>query len=87
MGFVGGVDVESVRDAGGGYFDRFSVFGCESAIFEGCIVIVNFFVGESVFGFSGGRVVGFGRGGGMVGKGGGGTMMALKLTGASIYRE
>ena len=50
MGFVGGVDVESVRDAGGRYFDRFSVFGCESAIFQGGVEIVNYGEGESLFG-------------------------------------
>ena len=50
MGFVGGVDVEGVCDTGGGYFDRFSVFGCESAIFEGGIEIVNYGERESLFG-------------------------------------
>lgn len=42
--------MEGVRDAGGGYFDRFSVFGRESAIFEGGIEEVNYSEGESLFG-------------------------------------
>ena len=50
MGFVGGVDVEGVRDAGGGYFDGFGVFGRESAIFEGGIEVVNYGEGEPLFG-------------------------------------
>lgn len=50
MGFIGGVDVEGVCDAGGGYFDGFGVFRSEGAVFEGGIEEVNYGQGESLFG-------------------------------------
>ena len=50
VGFIGGVDVEGVGDAGGGYFDGFGVFGCKGAIFEGGIVKVDYCEGEALFG-------------------------------------
>ncbi len=56
MGFVSGVDVEGVGDAGGGYFDGFGVFGREGAVFEGGIEVVNYGEGETLFGIKGGRL-------------------------------
>ena len=50
VGFIGGVDVEGVCDAGSGYFDRFGVFGSEGAVFEGGIKEINYGEGESLFG-------------------------------------
>ena len=58
MGFVGGVDVEGVGDAGGGYFDGFGVFGSEGAVFEGGIEEVDYGEGQSLFRVCGGRLVG-----------------------------
>ena len=50
MGFIGGVDVEGVRDAGGGYLDGFGIFGSECAVFEGGIEEVNYGESEPLFG-------------------------------------
>jgi len=56
VGFVGGVDVECVGDAGGGYFNGFAVFGGETAIFERGGEEVDYGEGEALFGVEGGRL-------------------------------
>ena len=50
MGFVGGVDMEGVGDAGSGYLDGFSVFGCKSAVLEGGGEEVDYGKGKPFFG-------------------------------------
>lgn len=56
VGFVGGVDVEGVGDAGGGYFDGLGVFGGEGAIFERGGEEVDYGEGETLFGVKGRRL-------------------------------
>ncbi len=58
VGFVGGVDVEGVGDAGGGDLDAFGVFGRQGAVFEGGGEEVDDGKGETLFGVEGGRLVG-----------------------------
>ena len=56
VGFVGGVDVEGVGDAGGGDFDGFAVFGGEGAVFEGGAEEVDYGEGETLFRVEGRRL-------------------------------
>jgi len=58
VGFVGGVDVEGVGDAGGGDFDGFAVFWGEGAIFEGGGEEVNDGEGKALFRVECGRLNG-----------------------------
>ena len=58
MGFVGGVDVESVGDAGGGYFYTLGIFGNEGTVFEGGGKEVYYGECETLFGVEGGRLGG-----------------------------
>lgn len=56
VGFGGGVDVEGVRDAGGGDFDGFSIFGSEGAVFEGGLEEVDYGEGELLLRVEGGSL-------------------------------
>ena len=58
VGFVGGVDVEGVGDAGGGDFDALRVFRGQGAVFEGGGEEIDYGEGETLFGVEGGRLVG-----------------------------
>jgi hypothetical protein len=59
VGFVGGVNVERVGDAGGGDFDGFAVFGGEGAIFEGGGEKIDDGESETLFRVEGGRLDGW----------------------------
>ena len=77
VGFVGGVDVEGVGDAGGGDFYALGVFGGEGAVFEGGGEEVDHGEGETLFGVEGGRLDGR-VSGGILGREERLTMMALE---------
>ena len=58
MGFVGGVDVKGVGDAGGCYFYALAIFGGQGAIFEGGGKEVDDGQSETLFGVKSGRLDG-----------------------------
>lgn len=57
VGFVGGVDVEGVGDAGGGYFYAFAIFGCQGAVLQRRGEEIDYGEGETLFGIESGRLV------------------------------